>query len=523
MTRPTTKESAIALVILLGLLVALNSNAPPEMAAIAAPAPAISPTPAQADKSSPAPVKLLKVEPVKGYVGDSFTVTGHGFTPGQKVDFFWSTVDGAYATKVLPDNVEYHERKYDEKRLRLGGTLVDSQGRLNTAFTAPEDFGEVHDIYAVVDGQDVGRGGFRIMRSATINPSEGPVGMPITITVKGLSWRGFEHFMALRYDNKYTGEISGVTTNGTAVFQIRAAGPTGKHIIQLNNSTATAPGAYLNTQQSPQDYIYAHLDNKQEFRFVFNVTKEGRPPPDSLQWPDSERVARLKSHAPRTGMSTKAAPSNVATLTPASGPILSKTNLRATGLPPNTEVGLFFVTARGNRMGPSGWNLESVPLSKAMTKADGSLTANIQIPDDLGGWHAVKLVAGDRVLTEIPYYVEPSLAEVKPKRVKVGETFTIQIKGGGWTELDNTVAATYDNASIGYACAFNSNGDVTINLVATGHPGTHLIDIYPAIYKGRDKVPWNYQTPFLTYARDFPALALGYRLPAYRLAIEVVE
>ena len=67
-------------------------------------------------------------------------------------------------------------------------------------------------------------------------------------------------------------------------------------------------------------------------------------------------------------------------------------------------------------MGPSGWNLESVPLSTAMTKSDGSLTASIQIPDDLGGWHAVKLAAGDRVLTEIPYYVEHSLAEVKPKR-----------------------------------------------------------------------------------------------------------
>ena len=98
----------------------------------------------------------------------------------------------------------------------------------------------------------------------------------------------------------------------------------------------------------------------------------------------------------------------------------------------------------------------------------------------------VKLAARDQVLLEIPYYVEQSLVEAKPKRVKVGETFTVQIKGGGWTELDNTVAATYDNAAIGYACAFNSNGDVTINLVATGHPGTHLIDIYPAIYKGKD-------------------------------------
>jgi hypothetical protein len=39
--------------------------------------------------------------------------------------------------------------------------------------------------------------------------------------------------MALRYDNKYTGEISAVTTKGSAVFQIRAAGEPGKHIIQL--------------------------------------------------------------------------------------------------------------------------------------------------------------------------------------------------------------------------------------------------------------------------------------------------
>ena len=64
------------------------------------------------------------------------------------------------------------------------------------------------------------------------------------MTVKGLGWRGFEQFMALRYDNKYAGEISAVTTKGTAIFQIRAAGPVGKHIIQLNNSTAYAPGAY---------------------------------------------------------------------------------------------------------------------------------------------------------------------------------------------------------------------------------------------------------------------------------------
>jgi hypothetical protein len=328
--------------------------------------------------------------------------------------------------------------------------------------------------------------------------------------------------MALRYDNKYSGEISAVTTGGTAVFQLRAAGPVGKHFIQLNNSTASAPGAYLNTQQSPQAYIYSHLDNRQEFRFAFNVTRDGGPPPDRVEWPEKSRVATLEKDAPRTTFSGKARAES-ATLTPASGPIGSQTTLHASGLPANTQLGLFFVTARGNRMTPSGWNLDSIEVSKAVTKPDGSVKTMLQIPDDLGGWHVIKAVARDRVLFEVPYYVEQSLVTVSPKRVKAGETFTVQIKGVGWTELDNTLAVTYDNADMGYACGFNSNGDITLNLVATGHPGTHLIDLYPAIYRGKDRVPWNYQTAFLTYGTDFPALAHGYNLPAYRLAIEVID
>jgi hypothetical protein len=56
-------------------------------------------------------------------------------------------------------------------------------------------------------------------------------------------------------------------------------------------------------------------------------------------------------------------------------------------------------------MTPSGWNLDSIPLAEATSKADGSLRTTIRIPDDLGGWHVVKLIARDRVLLEVPYYV----------------------------------------------------------------------------------------------------------------------
>lgn len=64
-----------------------------------------------------------------------------------------------------------------------------------------------------------------------------------------------------------------------------------------------------------------------------------------------------------------------------------------------------------------------------------------------------------------------------------------------------------------------------LNLHATGGPGTHLIDIYPVIYT---LSPSFANTPFgmlpvLSYARDEPALALGYQLQALRLAVTVVK
>jgi hypothetical protein len=92
------------------------------------------------------------------------------------------------------------------------------------------------------------------------------------------------------------------------------------------------------------------------------------------------------------------------------------------------------------------------------------------------------------------------------------------LEGVGWTEYDNIYVATYDNAYMGYACGFNSRGDVVINFTATGEPGTHLIDLYPGIYQGPPTEPQQlYRLPQLTYADDHP----GNRIPALRFAFEV--
>ena len=246
-------------------------------------------------------------------------------------------------------------------------------------------------------------------------------------------------------------------------------------------------------------------------------------PADSLEFPDPARLGANTQAAPITTVSGKVTNSAVkGSFSPTSGPILSTTTLTATGMQPNAAAEFFWVTARGNRVNPSGWSLDETSVGKATAAADGTLKASVSIPDDLGGWHVVKVVSGGAVVAEVPYFVLHSLLEVTPKQVKAGDLFTIHLKGIGWTELDNGVAITYDNAYIGFACGFNSGGDATIKLVATGQPGIHLIDLYPMIYQGHGEPPWGYEQPLLSFKVDAPGLGLGYNLPTYRVAIEIV-
>ena len=114
------------------------------------------------------------------------------------------------------------------------------------------------------------------------------------------------------------------------------------------------------------------------------------------------------------------------------------------------------------------------------TPSGGNLTPRSQVPDGLGGWHVVQLVQNGKIRAQVPFYVMESIVGQGDSSivVKEGSTFTIHLKGVGWTQLDNTVGVDYDNSYIGYGCGFNSNGDVLLHINATGGPGTHLIDLY---------------------------------------------
>ncbi|MBI4336374.1 MAG: hypothetical protein HY683_00895 [Chloroflexi bacterium] len=455
---------------------------------------------------------------MQGFVGDKFAIAAEGLPPGKNVEFQWDGWEAAYVTQVIPDNVQYIERTYSKKRVPLGRAVSDAQGRVSVSFAAPEDHGEAHDIYAVVDGKDAAKGGFRIKRSVEVSSTKGAVGDLITITVKGMATSYYQSTMSVTWDNRYTGFISAVTTKGTGTAQIRAAGPPGDHIIQVYSASQATP--YLNSHDNARNwYIFSHLPDQ----FVYTVTEDRGAPPVAIQWPDDSRVATVTLDTPTTTAGSPNRSSLIPSVVqPASGPVFSKATVRSSGLPANTDVDLVFVTARGNRTSGSGWVLDVLPLGKAKTGGNGSLEAAFEVPDDLGGWHTVRVMAGEKLLSETPFYMEPSLVQVTPRKVKAGERITVQLKGIGWTELDNGIAVTYDNSYIGYACGFSSNGTVNIYIPATGGKGTHLIDIYPMVYEGHpNKQVFNFQVPQLTALQDHPGLSIGYHLPIFRVAVEV--
>ena len=487
---------------------AVQENLPPaESPTAAAQGSGATATPEQA------PLAMLKTAPEVLAIGETFTLTGEGLQAGREFQIQWATVDGAYRVELENNSQMFYERKFTPTRVDLGRVTTTADGKLEASFQVPEDFGEFHDIYAVADGQDVAKGGVRVPRTLKMTPSEGPVGTLISFEGQGLGYRPYESTMAVRYDNRYVGFMSATTTGGTVKAQIRASGGPGTHVIDIGAGSHAL--FYLNAHQSPVAYI-------PDFKFVFTITEDAGAPPARVDWP-GEVIEKEDAARTTLGLAAPTIPDAEVTISPPSGPILSEATLKATGLEASSEVEVLWITVSGSRV-RGGWDVGGKPVAKSTVAADGTFNARFTVPDDLGGWHAVRLVQGEKVLAEAPYYIERSLLAVTPGRVKAGEEFTVQLKGVGWTELDNTVAITYDNAYMGYACGFNTGGDVTLILTATGGPGTHLIDIYPTIYDGGHGMwPWQYTVPQLSSLTDAPGLALGYRLPVIRVAIEVIE
>jgi hypothetical protein len=437
-------------------------------------------------------VGRLEVTPAHGPAGTPVRVTGEGFPADTELDLVWRTVRGRWKVTVA----EYHGREYAPAAYRVAAVKSDRAGRVAAAFVVPEDFGFVHDVVIQRGDRLLTQTAFKLDMTARLARDRGPVGSPIAVEVQGIGWRDLEGSWVLLYDNKFTGFISAVTTGGTARFTIPAAGRPGLHIVEILHSDFNSP--YRNTQQSP-------VPDRPQFKLGFTIT----PGPAVLPPPPEEQAQREVRSLP--------APGALVASPPFAG-VGRPVTVSGEGFEAGRAQALNWNTVVGNRMSGAGWEELSRVIAEARADASGRVDFRFAVPDDLGGAHNLWVDAGGTPRRGA-FWIAPTARALDVARGPVGTPFRVHLKGVGWSETANIYTVVYDNATSGYACAFNSQGDVEIVMQATGEPGWHFIDLYPAIYKGKEVRPNNYRLPQLTYADDHP----GEDLPRFRFAFEVID
>ncbi len=472
-----------------------------------------------------ASISALSVTPSSGIIGTPMTIVGAGLPANTSVQIQWATANATWVVGADPSTVNYLGTNYTKLNVVLDTVTTSSTGAFSVTIDAPKDFGGQHSIYAVVGTTELSEGSFTTLRTVTMTPTSGPVGTPITITYTGLGDSLYTGGASLLYDNHFVGELMANWTRGVATATIRASGAVGPHTVQIGNAISYL---YLNVPQSPIPYTNGAVD-------TFTVTADNGPPAASIDWPAAvtptlNQITTLNEG----GLGLKS--SVTATASVSSGPEGTSVTVNASGLPSNDTASIEWATVVGNRVNCAStcWAFTTQPLTAAVTPAANALTDTFNVPSPaLGGWHAIQIVQDNKVVGQVPFYVKESIVgyeaagsttPVTSLSVVQGQPFQIHLEGVGWTQLDNTVGVDYDNSYMGYGCGFNSNGDVVLNLIATGAPGTHLIDLYPMLYSLSPSfagTPYG-MVPVLTYAQDEPGLALGYQLPAMRFAITVV-
>src|SRR2546428_8077954 len=475
--------------ILIGIVAAISGCSRSESAVASNSAAAV-----PSNESTPTLLDLAYDKPV--VVGASVHATAAGLPRGKTVDLAWGTVTGGW---VIEDYYHFRGKKYSETTATMGQFPVDSSGRFDARFAIPEDYGGVHEVIALINGKPVAQNGINVTQTFELAPMSGPVGTLIELKVKGLGWRTMESTWVVNWDNHAAGWVSAASARGSAVARFRAAGPVGDHIV--NVYTGWQGQSYLNYEQSP----VADLPRP---RFTFHTTAGG-----------TARAAYAERYQPQVIPKTEVQVANAKlALAPAQGIVGTRAMLRGEGFPPDTSLQLIWETSVGSRVAGSGFVPQEKVIAQVEVGSDGRIDLPVTIPQDLGGLHGLALRRGDDLLARAFFVIETNIVSISPASGPAGTPVRIHLNGVGWTEYDNIYVATYDNAYMGYACGFNSQGDVVINFTATGEPGEHLIDLYPGIYEGPPNESQQlYRLPQLTYADDHP----GNKIPALRFTFEV--
>lgn len=448
-------------------------------------------------------VGRMTLNPEHGPVGSQVTVAGTGFPAEVSLDLVWESYDGKWNIEQR-DGVDWNQFRgiqLSERRQTLCQAPTDENGTFSVTVDVPEDYGGMHDVYLVNGSEKLNKAGFRIDLSAQIHPRQGPIGTPISIKVQGLNpAHPIEGWYQLYYDNKLTGFVTALTTRGTAQLEIVATGDIGTHLIALEDASFGVP--YLGLECSPYSYL-------KTFQLPFELLPGEVVLPPRIQ---EQLQVEVLGDEPQTDESCiwtdySEVPSGSAFT------VFGK-NFSAEK---NLEIRWFDIVGdrvsevQSGRFG-TGFQEMPFPLGTARTDGEGKFTLRV-VPESVqGGAHALEAWCQDAMLARTYLRMSKRGYPLHPKTGPLGTSIAVEVDGVSWTEHENLVAINYDNSLVGYACGNDLMGKVIAKIHATGKPGWHFIDVYPAFRTRRFsvgldehimEVPYLYQKPIVSW-HDHP-------------------
>jgi len=193
-------------------------------------------------------------------------------------------------------------------------------------------------------------------------------------------------------------------------------------------------------------------------------------------------------------------------VSPAEGPPGTAVTVSGQGFAPGAPVDVVWHTMEGNRVSGSGFTEVGWTIATGTADAQGGLSASFVAPYDLGGPpHRIEATSGGLSLANASFVLQRR-AWISPTEGPEGTVIEVRLVAGGWTQYDNNVAITYDNAFLGFACSFNSQGNISVWVQAVGGAGPHVVGVYPALYYGPSDGP----TPWKHAALEVNDLPVAY-------------
>lgn len=447
----------------------------------------------------------------EAYVGDEITISGRNFSADHQFDLTWHTVDGTWG---VIEGYQVTGQQYQKRTVSIGSVRSDEDGRFETTWTIPEDFGGGHEITAAGDEGPITRTELEITPWFELDRTAAPMGNSFVLRGYGIGPDVTHSNFQVSWDNAYVGFMTGVQNRGTATAPIRAVGPPGEHVIQIWRNYRGVPFVANNTQ-SPLGSVGGDRSN------LWTVTVEEPERPPQSAWVDElVQEEPMDVHLLDLDRESEAELS----IAPQYGPAGTSALISGTGFPAGEAVDLTWYQHVGE--GIRGINVEPKPrpdvLPEVTTDSSGTFEVEIEIPPAEGSTRPIVATVGGESLAQTGFMMQPSVETFEPTSGPVGTEIEIELSGIGWTAYESSPFFVYDNTPLGYACGASEDlrsPTVRTVLTASGEPGYHFIDVYPSLFEVDATEPEFEIRPHLSYLDNHPVRPLS----AAHLTFEVTD